>query len=72
MHGTVGIHALLVVGCIVIPGNAQLLAEIIVQVGKGRVGVHFELKLDMPIIVEKDEGRLDVKRTEVDAFANFD
>jgi len=26
----------------------------------------------MPIIVEKDEGRLDVKRTEVDAFANFD
>jgi hypothetical protein len=72
MHGTGSIHALLVVGCIIIPGNTQLLAEIIVQVGKGRVGVHFELKLDMPIIVKEDECRLDVKGTKVDAFANFD
>ena len=71
MHGTVSIHALRIIRCIVIPGNAQLLAEIVVQVCNGRVGVHFKLKLDVTIIVNKDEGRLDVKGTKVDAFADF-
>ena len=72
MHGTVSVHALLIVGCIVIPGDTKLFAKIVVQVCKGRVGVHFELKLDVTIIVDKDEGRFDVKGTKVDAFANFD
>ena len=60
-----------VLWCIVILGNTQLLAEIVVQVCKGRVGVHFKLKLDVTIIVNKDEGRLDVKGTKVDPFADF-
>mmetsp|Transcript_2483 Transcript_2483/g.4627 ORF Transcript_2483/g.4627 Transcript_2483/m.4627 type:complete len:200 (-) Transcript_2483:1956-2555(-) len=72
MHGTICVHTLLVVGCVVVPGNAQLLAKIIIQVGEGGVGVHLELELDVPVIVDEDKGRLDVKRTKVYAPSNLD
>jgi hypothetical protein len=72
VHGTVGVHLLFVVWRFVIPRNSQLLAEVVVKVREGGVGVHFELELDVAIVINEHEGGLDVEVTKVDALADFD
>ena len=72
MHGAVGIHSGLVVGCIVVPGDAEHFTQIVIEIGKGGVGIHFELEFDVTVTVDKDKGWFDVEGTKVDSFANLD
>ena len=72
MHGAVGIHSGLVVGCVIIPGDAEHFTQIVIEVGKGGVGIHFELEFDVTVAVDKDKGWFDVEGTKVDGFTDFD
>lgn len=72
MHGAVGVHLLLVVGRFVIPRDSKLLAEIVVKVREGGVGVCLELEFDVAVVVNEHECGLDVETTELDTLADLD
>jgi hypothetical protein len=72
MHGAVGVHLLLVVGRFIIPRDSKLLAEIVVKVREGGVGVRLELEFDVAIVVNEHECGLDVETTELDTLADLD
>ncbi len=63
MHGAVGVHLLLVVG---------RLAEIVVKVREGEVGVCLKLEFDVAIVVNEHECGLDVESTKLDTLADLD
>lgn len=72
VHGAVSVHLLLVVGRFVIPRDSKLLAEIVVKVREGGVGVSLELEFDVAVVVNEHEGGLDVETTELDALPDLD
>mmetsp|Transcript_6239 Transcript_6239/g.18444 ORF Transcript_6239/g.18444 Transcript_6239/m.18444 type:complete len:277 (-) Transcript_6239:972-1802(-) len=72
VHGAVGVDTEIVFRTVVVPRDSDFLAQGIVQVRQGRTGIGLELELDVTVLIDEDEGRLDVEATKVNLSRDLD